>query len=123
MFTNQPQKVTVLEGGDATFNCTAEENGMALNAPYGWRFIPSGSSSRVAVLTGTKLTGIQMVTVNDGLGTMLTFSGVRREANGGAVVCLAAGSLVVESDPAFITVQCEYDLYLLVWRIEQCTVT
>ena len=109
MFTNQPQNVTVLEGGDATFNCTAVENGMALNETYGWQFIPSGSSPRMDVLNGTNLNRIAMVTFNNELATMITFSGVQREADGGAVVCLAIGRLVVEeSDPAFITVEREY---------------
>ena len=66
---------------------------MVLTIPYGWEFIPRGSSSRMDVLNGTSLTGIAMVTVSDGLGNVLTFSGVRREADGGAVVCLAVGSI------------------------------
>ena len=70
----------------------------------GWRFIPSGSSSEVALITGTNLTGIGMVTVSDGLRTMLTFSGVRREVDGGMVVCRTG---VARSDPATLTVQCE----------------
>ena len=45
----------------------------------GWRFTPSGSPVSVVLITGTNLTGIGMVTVSDGLRTMLTFSGVRRE--------------------------------------------
>ena len=36
-----------------------------------------------SLITGTTLTGISMVTVSGGLRTMLTFSGVRREADGG----------------------------------------
>ena len=117
VFTNQPQNVTVVEGRDAIFICTAEENGMALNADYGWQFIPSGSSSRVPVLNGTNLTGIEMVTFNDELGTTITFSRVQSEADGGAVVCLAVGSRVVESDPAFITVRREYGVGVTVATI------
>ena len=81
---------------------------MALNngspISVGWRFTPRGSSSEVPLITGTNLTGIEMVTVSDGLRTMLTFSGVRREADGGMVVCR---TVVVRSDPANLTVQCE----------------
>ena len=43
----------------------------------------------VTLVTGTNLTGIEMVTVSDGLRTMVTFSGVRREADGGRLVCVA----------------------------------
>ena len=104
--TNPPQDATVVEGGNATFQCAGEENGMAL--PIGWRFTPSGSSMSVVLITGTSLTGIEMVTVSDGLQTMLTFSGVQREADGGTVVCTAFSSLTsLTSDPATLTVQCE----------------
>ena len=106
IITNVPQNTTVVEGGNATFQCAGEENGMALL--FGWRFTPSGSSVPVTLITGTNLTGIEMVTVSDGLRTMVTFSGVQREADGGAVVCLAVGSTgSVLSDPATLTVQCE----------------
>ena len=100
--TNAPQSTTVTEGNNATFNCTAEENGSPVTV--GWRFTPSGSSSEVVLITGTTLTGIEMVTVSDGLRTVLTFSGVRREANGGTVVCVPPGEM---SNPALLTVQCE----------------
>ena len=103
--TNPPQDATVVEGGNATFQCAGEEDGTALL--IGWRFTPSGSSAE-PVTTGTSLTGIEMVTVSDGLRTMLTFSGVRREADGGTVVCHAFGpSSSLTSDPATLTVQCE----------------
>ena len=107
MITNPPQDATVVEGENATFQCAGEENGVAVI--FGWRFIPSGSgTSVVTLITGTTLTGIEMVTVSDGLRTMLTFSGVRREADGGTVVCVAVGSSgSVTSDPATLTVQCE----------------
>ena len=36
---------------------------------------------------------------------MLTFSGVRREADGGTVQCVASG---LTSNPAILTVQCEW---------------
>ena len=103
--TNAPQNATVAEGEDTTFNCTAEGNGSPVTV--GWRFTPSGSSSEVPLATGTTLTGIEMVTVSGGPRTTLTFSGVRREANGATVVCVAATD---RSDPANLTVQCEYDL-------------
>ena len=104
--TTQPQDVTVVEGGNATFQCAGEEDGTALL--IGWQFTPSGSSVPVFLATGTSLTGIEMVTVSDGLRTMLTFSGVRREADGGTVVCHAFGpSSSLTSDPATLTVQCE----------------
>ena len=83
-----------------------EENGVGVI--FGWRFTPSGSSVLVTLITGTTLTGIEMVTVSDGLRTMLTFSGVRREADGGTVQCVAFGSSdSLTSDPATLTVQCE----------------
>ena len=105
VITSPPQDTTVFEGGNATFQCMGEESGSPLTV--GWQFTPSGSSSHVVLITGTNLTGIEMVTVSDGLRTMLTFSGVRREADGGTVVCVAIGSVVNPSDPATLTVQCE----------------
>ena len=104
--TNPPQDVTVVEGGNATFQCAGEEDGTALL--LGWRFTPSGSQVSVVLITGSNLTGIEMVTVSDGLRTMLTFSRVRREAGGGTLVCHAFGSSSsVTSNPATLTVQCE----------------
>ena len=104
--TNPPQDVTVVEGGNATFQCAGEEDGTAVI--FGWRFTPSGSSISVVLITGTSLTGIEMVTVGDGLRTMLTFSGVQREAGGATLVCVAVGSSTsLTSDPATLTVQCE----------------
>ena len=114
--TNAPQNTTVTEGNNTTFTCTAEENGSPVTV--GWRFIPKGekswrfipkggnTSSQIPLENGTNLTGIEMVTVSDGLRTVLTFSGVRREADGGKVKCLAAGDI---SEPALLTVQCEFD--------------
>ena len=108
--TNDPQDATTTEGGDVSYNCTAQqgrsENVMALL--IGWRFTPSGSAASTVLISGTVLTGIEMVTVSGRLRTVLTFSGVRREADGGMVVCLAFGSLgSLESDPATLTVQCK----------------
>ena len=103
--TNPPQNVTVVEGGNATFQCAGEEDGTAL--PIAWRFTPSGSPVPEVLATGRSLTGIEMVTVSDGLRTVLTFSGVRREAGRGTVVCVALGSSRLQSDPATLTVQCE----------------
>ena len=102
MITNPPQDATVVEGENVTFQCTAEDNN---GSPLlvGWFFTPRGSSSSMALITGTNLTGIEMVTVSDEQRTMLTFSGVRREADGGTVVCGASG---VMSNPAILTVQC-----------------
>ena len=106
MITDPPQDATVVEGGNATFQCAGEENGMALL--FGWRFTPRGSSVPVTLITGTNLTGIEMVTVSDGLRTMVTFSGVRREADGGRLVCIAIASLTsLTSDPATLIVHCE----------------
>ena len=105
MITNPPQNAAVAEGDDTTFNCTAENNGSPITV--GWGFTPSGSSSRVGLATGTSLTGIDMVTVSGEQRTTLTFSGVRREANGGMVQCIASGA---SSTPVNLTVQCEYDL-------------
>ena len=102
VITTPPQGTTVVEGGNATFQCMGEDNCSPVTV--GWRFTPSGSSSEVALITGTTLTGIEMVTVSDGLRTTLTFSGVRREADRGKVVCVAPG---VESNPALLTVLCE----------------
>ena len=81
---------------------------MSLTMEYGWRFTPSMSAMFVVLTTGINLTGIETVTVSDGLRTMVTFSGVRREADGGMVVCVAVGnSSSLTSDPATLTVQCE----------------
>ena len=44
---------------------------------FGWRFTPRGSLASEFLITGTTLTGIEMVTVSDVLRTMVTFSGVR----------------------------------------------
>ena len=104
IITNPPQSTLVTEGNNATFDCTVEDNGSP--ATVGWLFTPSGSSSGIALATGTNVTGIEMVTVSGGLRTMLTFSGVRREANGGTVECIAATD---RSKPMNLTVQCEYD--------------
>ena len=102
MITNPPQDATVVEGENVTFQCTAMQNGSPLIV--GWQFTPSGSSSSMALTTGTTLTGIEMITVSGEQRTMLTFSGVRREADGGTVVCVTSG---VTSNPAILTVQCE----------------
>ena len=108
-----PQSANVTEGEDITFTCMVEKNGSAIKAA--WKFTPSGSSqvpvaNGTILITNTSLTGIEMVTVSDGLRTMLTFSGVQREADGGSVVCIGSGNTsIVESDPATLTVQCEYD--------------
>ena len=90
VITNPPQNAVVTEGDDTTFNCTAEDNGSLLTV--GWLFTPSGSSSEVPLVTGTNLTGIETVTVSGGPRTTLTLVGVRREADGGTVVCVAIGS-------------------------------
>ena len=75
---------------------------------FGWRFTPNGSAESALLLTGTNLTGIETVTVSDGLRTMVTFSGVWREADGGTVVCNAFGSnSTLMSDPARLIVHCE----------------
>ncbi len=106
MITNPPQNAAVAEGDDTTFNCTAEDN-TGSPVTVGWQFTPSGSSSQVGLNNGITLTGIEMVTVSGVPRTTLTFSGVRREADGGTVVCVATGA---RSTPALLTVQCEYDL-------------
>ena len=105
MITNPPQNAVVTEGDNTAFNCTAEDNGSPVTV--GWLFTPSGSSSQVGLSTGTNLTGIAMVTVSNAPRTTLTFSGVRREADGGMVQCAAATD---RSTPVNLTVQCEYDL-------------
>ena len=103
VITSPPQDTTVFEGSNATFQCMGEENGSPVIV--GWQLTPSGSGTSVVLITGTNLPGIEMVTVSGGLRTMLTFSGVRREADGGKVVCVAVGSLSsVTSDPATLTV-------------------
>ena len=72
-----------------------------------WLFTPSGSSGPMTLITGTNLTGIEMGTVSDGLRTMVTFSGVRREADGRRVVCVTVFSSGVISKPATLTIQRE----------------
>ena len=104
-FLTQPQDATVVEGGDATFQCAAEENGTALL--FGWDFICKGGMLTI-VITGTPVGGVSMVTVSSDR-TQLTLSGVQREVDGATVVCTAlASTSAVESNPATITVQCRY---------------
>ena len=88
MITNPPQDTTVVKGGNATFQCVGEENGVAVK--FGWWFTPRGSLASIVLITGTNMTGIEMVTVSDGLRTMVTLSGVRREVD---VLCLGFGSI------------------------------
>lgn len=71
-FITQPQNTTVMKGGDATFQCVGEENGMELL--FGWDFIHQGGML-TTVITGTPVTGVSMVTVS-GDRTQLTLSGV-----------------------------------------------
>ena len=82
-FLTQPQDMTVVEGGDATFQCAAEENGMALL--FVWDFTPVGGML-TTVITGTPVAGVSMVTVS-GDRTQLTLSGVQQEVDGAMVVC------------------------------------
>ena len=103
-FLTQPQDATVVEGGDATFQCAAEENGMALQ--FIWDFIPKGGMVTI-VITGTPVAGVSMVTVNSDR-TQLTLSGVQREVDGATVVCAALTlSERIPSNPANISVQCK----------------
>ena len=90
MITNPPQDTTVVEGGNATFLCAGEENEVAVK--FGWQFTPRGSLASEVLINGTTLIGIEMVTVSDGLRTMVTFSGVWREE--ADVLCLGFGSIV-----------------------------
>ena len=104
-FLTQPQDATVIEGGNTTFQCAAEENGTVLL--FGWDFIRKGDML-TTVITGTPVAGVSMVTVS-GDRTQLTLSGVQREVDGATVVCAAlASTSAVESNPATITVQCRY---------------
>ena len=103
-FLTQPQDATVVEGGDATFQCAAEENGTALL--FGWDYTPKGGMATI-VITGTTVAGVSMVTVS-GDRTQLTLSGVQREVDGATVVCIALASTEqVISNPATISVQCK----------------
>ena len=61
----------------------------------------------VTLVTGTNLTGIEMVTVSDGLRTMVTFSRVQREEDGGTVVYVIVFSSDVISKPATLTINRE----------------
>ena len=63
MITNPPQDTTVVEGGNATFQCMGVENGVAVI--LGWLFTPSGSATSIVLITGTNLTGIETVIVSD----------------------------------------------------------
>ena len=104
-FLTQPQDATVVEGGNTTFQCAAEENGTALL--FGWDIIRQGGML-TTVITGTSVAGVSMVTVS-GDRTQLTLSGVQREVDRATVVCTAlASTSAVESNPATITVQCRY---------------
>ena len=103
-FLTQPQDATVVEGGDATFQCAAEENGMALQ--FAWDYTPKGGMV-AAVITGTPVAGVSMVTVSSDR-TQLTLSGVQREVDGTTVVCTALASTeAIPSNPATISVQCK----------------
>ena len=102
-FLTQPQDATIVEGGDATFQCAAEENGTALL--FGWDYTPKGGMVTI-VITGTPVAGVSMVTVN-GDRTQLTLSGVQREVDGATVVCIGLASTAqIRSNPATISVQC-----------------
>ena len=109
--TNPPQNASVPRGEDATFTCTGVDWSRLL-VTVGWRFTPSGASTEVHLFTGTNLTGIEMVTVSGEQRNVLTFSGVRREADGGSVVCFTAS---VTSDPAILTVQSKC-------RLQRCSI-
>ena len=103
-FLTQPQDATVVEGGDATFQCAAEENGMALQ--FAWDYTPKGGML-TTVTTGTLVAGVSMVTVS-GDRTQLTLSGVQREVDGATVMCTALTlSERIPSTPANISVQCK----------------
>ena len=103
-FLTQPQDATVVEGGDATFQCAAEENGTALQ--FGWDYTPKGGMV-TTVFNGTTVAGVSMVTINSDR-TQLTLSGVQREVDGATVVCRAfASTMDVPSNPATISVQCK----------------
>ena len=104
-FLTPPEDATVTEGGDATFRCEAEENGMALL--FGWDIAPVGGT-RQTVITGSQVAGVSMVTVSADR-TQLTLTEVQREVDGSTVLCSALGSTQdVTSNPATITVQCRY---------------
>ena len=112
----QPQDATVVEGGNATFQCAAEENGMAVQ--FIWDFVPVGGL-REAVFTGSQLAGVLSVTVSSDR-TQLTLSGVQREVNGATVLCSAVGSTGnVDSNPANVIVQCTGIATAEVARVEQ----
>ena len=114
-FLTQPQNMTVVEGGDATFQCAAEENGMVLL--FGWDYTPR-VGMLTTVITGTTVAGVSMVTVS-GDRTQLTLSGVQREVDGATVVCAALGSSErIPSNPATITVQCRYS-YAVVKKLSK----
>ena len=103
-FLTQPQDATVVEGGDVTFQCAAEENGMALL--FGWDYTPKGGML-TTVITGTPVAGVSMVTVS-GDRTQLTLSGVQREVDGATVMCIGLASTEqIPSNPATISVQCK----------------
>ena len=102
-FLAQPQNATVNEGGNATFRCTAVENGTALL--FAWDLIPKGGML-MTVITGTPVAGVSRVTVS-GDRTQLTLSGVQREVDAATVICTALGSTsAVGSNPAIVSVQC-----------------
>ena len=112
--TNPPQDATAVERGNATFLCAGEENGMAVI--IGWRFSPSGSAASVVLITGTSLTGIEMVTVSDGLRTMVT----HLVKCGGTVMCTAFGSSgSLDSGPATLTVLSSVSREWM-WRQHTC---
>ena len=61
-----------------------------------------------AVVTGTPVAGVSMVTVS-GDCTQLTLSGVQRGVDGATVVCVALGTTKdIDSNPATISVRSKY---------------
>ena len=62
VITSPPQDTTVVEGGYATFQCIGEDNGSPVI--FGLQLTPSRSGTSVVLITGTNLTGIEMVTVS-----------------------------------------------------------
>ena len=81
-----------------------EENGVGVI--FGWQFIPSGPGTSVVLIAGTTLSGIEMVTVSDGLRTIVTFKGwVEWSAQGGGRRDGGVCCNWISYDPATLTVQ------------------
>ena len=79
---------------------------------FGWLFTLSGSSVPVTLITGTNLTGIEMVTVSDGLRTMVPLVECRekRMGRGWCVLQSFLQVLSLNQQHLLFSVSCDHKL-------------